>query len=106
MYNYIFSTILIKCQIENPLRISWLFIYLYGILNDIEVDGEVSRLLPYLMWRKIITYGWGILNRAFSNAFKQAALLKDVIVILIDISFYAKVYGFDSDHKNQNHLSS
>ena len=83
-----------------------LYVYIsiseHGILNDIEVDGEVTRLLPYLMWRKIITYGWSILNRAFSDAFKQAALLKDVIVILIDISFYAKVYGSDSDHTNQN----
>ena len=83
-----------------------LYVYIsiseHGILNDNEVDGEVTRLLPYLMWRKIITYGWSILNRAFSNAFKQAALLKDVIVILIDISFYAKVYGSDSDHTNQN----
>ena len=47
--NYIFSTILIKCQIENPLRIPrlYMFMYLYvyerGILNDIEVDTEVSR---------------------------------------------------------------
>lgn len=84
----------------------YISIYEHGILNGIEVDDEASRLLPYLMWRKIITYGWSILNRAFSNAFKQAALLKNVIVILIDILFYAKVYGFDSDHKNQNHLSS
>ena len=55
------------------------------------------------MWRKMITYGWSILNRASSNAFKQAALLKDVIVILIDISISVKVYGFDSGHKNRNH---
>ena len=51
----------------------------------------------------MITYGWSILNRASSNAFKQAALLKDVIVILIDISISVKVYGFDSEHKNRNH---
>ena len=51
------------------------------------------------MWRKMITYGWSILNRAAPNAFKQAALLKDVIVILIDISISVKVYGFDSVHK-------
>ena len=54
------------------------------------------------MWRKMITYGWSILNRASSNAFKQAALLKDVIVILIDISISVKVYGFDSEHKNHH----
>ena len=52
----------------------------------------------------MITYGWNILNRAFPNAFKQAALLKDVIVILIDIFVYAKVYGFD--HKNHHNSFS
>ena len=49
----------------------------------------------------MITYGWNILNRAFPNAFKQAALLKDAIVILIDIWVYAKLYGFDrKNHHN------